>query len=179
MFSFSKKYKNAILKELVLKSSVKNYNELNYQKGEYVQLSFFHEGSKRKDQSEKLKNLLVLELIGLQKGRFSFRFDNSEKKKIFISTRTLLVLKKKYADYFFFNFAKYSVSHIQNISEFAMNPTAKAKEFEVLPCYNFLENNKDIFFDLQEVLFEKTTPLSYKKKDNIDIQLFSFYKITL
>jgi len=65
MFLFSKTYKNSINKDYLKKIKLTNYQKIKSRKGENLNLAFLNLKIK-KEQKNKLKHLLTLELLLLQ-----------------------------------------------------------------------------------------------------------------
>ncbi len=175
MFLFSKKYKESINKEFIKKVNIKSYQLSKLGVNESVSLSFLN-SKEKKDQFHKLKNLLVLELVSLKKGNFIYQLDNTGKKKIYLSLKSSVILNKKFLDYFLFSFLKYYITLMNGLYEYSIDLDLKKKKIEILTCSDILIKKKKSFSDLKLMSFEKH--ISPKQKI-VDINYFSFYKITL
>jgi hypothetical protein len=171
MFIFAKQYKTSIFFDYSRKA---NDKYIKQQKGEFLKLSFSNTEIK-KQQKTKLKHLLVLELLCLQKAFFFFELNKNKRKQNFVPKLTSIYLTGKFLDYFLFSFLKLYVGNIKNLLYFFSEPKQKLD----IDLFDLLFLNKLYFNDIKQIKYEYcniTKKISYEIKKPI---LLSFYKLNL
>jgi hypothetical protein len=145
MFLFSRKFKNSVNFDYSRKVNLKIR-----QGGEILKLSFLNSEFK-KQQRVKIKNLLVLELLSLQKAFFNFELNKSKRKKIFVPKEAHILLNKKLQDYFLYNFSKNSIGLIKNLPAFFSNLSIKKQKIAVSELNSLFARNNFYFYDLKDI----------------------------
>ena len=161
-------------------------------KGDILKLSFLNSEFK-KQQRIKVKNLLVLELLSLQKACFYFELNKNKRKKVFIPQESHIMVTKKLYNYFLYNFSKNSIGLIKNLPLFFNELTPKKQQININEFSSLINNNSVYFNDLISkisLIIKTTSPqeqflqnkrdkvVATLQKQNI-LQQLSFYKIKL
>jgi len=173
MFLFSKFHKNSIYKDLLKKINIKNYQNLQNQKGVFLELSFLNTKLKKLQRS-KLKHLLSLEIISMQKSFFKHTLNTSKRKRIFISENSLVILKTKKLDYFCYLFSKESVALIKDLQKYSNKLDNKRFQVESVGTFQLFQKNSYYFYDLRDLYIEHKEKSPLFKK-----HLLAFYRFYL
>lgn len=167
MFIFSKHFKKSINLDYIKKTNLINSQKLKSRKGDNLSLSFLNSKLK-KQQKLKVRNMLVLELLSLQKSFFYFELNQSKRKKIFLPLETKTLLIKKNAEYFIYNLAKNTIPSIKNLQVFYSKLNLKKTELES-SSFDLITKNNSYYNDTKHI------NLQYA----VDLYKVSFYKIYL
>jgi hypothetical protein len=178
MYLFSNIYKKSIYKDFLKKVNFKNYQNLQTQKGVFLELSFLNTKLKKLQRS-KLKHLISLEMLSMQKAFFKYTLDTSKRKRIFFSENSLVRLKNRQLNYFCYLFSKESVGLIKDLQKFSNNFENKKLQLESINTFNLFYKNTQYFYDLRDLHIEqKTKHLNYNSA-NFKKHLLAFYRFYL
>lgn len=172
MYLFAKNFTKSVHLDYSRKSNIVNYQKLVSQKGEILRLSFLNSEFK-KQQRNKLKNLLLLELLTLNKAFFFFELNKSKRKKVFVPVETSAILTNNFANYFCYNFSKFYVSNIKNLQQYSLEISNKKTIIEI-NSFDLINKNNFYFNNLKNIGLQKQS-----LKEKTINQYLAFFKIKL
>ena len=89
-------------------------------------------------QKVKVKQMLYLELITLQRGYFRYELSTAKRKSTYISKGAMCTLRGSNFDYFCYSVAKFYISMIKDLSSYSTTPgVLESDAFDVLQRNNF------------------------------------------
>jgi hypothetical protein len=177
MFFFSTQYKSSIINEFSNKVNLCNHKILNLIQGDISKLSFLNFKIK-KQHKKKLKNLLILELLGLQKSFLKNNINKTVKKTIYKPVKVVNYLLKKNSNYYLYNFSKINLGSMHTLLKYGLSINLEQKEITLKTSFDIIYKNSRYFSNLLDLNYEKSYHY-YKQNAYHSLVLLSFYKKSL
>jgi hypothetical protein len=177
MFIFSNIYNLSIIKDFSNLVNVTQYHILKNVQGDVSKLSFLNTKIK-KEHKKKIKNLIILEFIGLQKSFLQIYTQKGLKKTIYKMIKTCSFLNKKLANYYLFNFLKHNIGAMHALLKFALTTNLEQKNINLLTCFDIIFKKKTYFKNIKELSYERSYHY-YNNNSNHSLAFLSFYKKAL
>lgn len=193
MFLLSNKYNMSIINDFSNLVNVKNFKMLNLVLGDISKLSFLN-GKIKKQHKKKLVNLLIVELVGLQKSFLKINIKRGKKKIIFIPSRSVTWLNNKIEKYYLYTFSKINIGSMHTILKYGLIVDSKDKQLSLKTAFDIIFENSNYFTNLLELNFNRNAQYSDaqnkkdpkslnsntgQKKDYFSLGYLSFFKKSL
>ena len=157
--------------------NINNFKILNLVLGDISKLSFLN-GKIKKQHKKKLVNLLIVELVGLQKSFLKINIKRGKKKIIFIPSRSVAWLNNKIEKYYLYTFSKINIGSMHTILKYGLIINSKDKQLSLKTAFDIIFENSNYFTNILELNFNRNYQYfdSFDRNDSYSVGYLSYFK---